>query len=534
MDGRALTTSAARILDLGRHDLRPGVDAAVEILDDAKAIDQLNRLVTKLAGQQAEIERFDRYYRGSQPLSFLHPEIALHLGDRLRSMVINWPRLVLDSLEERLDIQGFRLGAGEPDREIWKIWQANDFDLASGRVHLSAMRHGRAFVSVWYGPGEGEPRMAAETARQVAVECYPGTSIVRAAVKQWQDGPIRYANLYLPDRIVKYQRAGTTARSRARSTTWDQRAEPVENPLGVVPIVPFLNRYDLDLPDGESELADVIHLADAINKLATDMMVASEFHAMPRRWATGIDIPKSNPNSTERRRLEEEARAYWARTTAGNVWLAGKDVTFGQFASAELENFVRAIGMLTAKVAALAGLPPHYVGINGDNPASADAIRSAEASLIKRAERKQRTWSEPWEDVVALALTIRGAGAPDDVAELETIWRDPQTPTVAQKSDAAVKLHTAGLIDAEQAQEDLGYTPLQRERIRNRQLATLLAFAAADPQTATRVRDALALVDEDGVDPKVAFAAVGLLLPPKAVQPGPKAPEVPAGDPAVA
>jgi hypothetical protein len=29
-------------------------------------------------------------------------------------------------------------------------------------------------------------------------------------------------------------------------------------------------------------------LADAANKIATDMMVSAEYHAMPRRWAFGL------------------------------------------------------------------------------------------------------------------------------------------------------------------------------------------------------------------------------------------------------
>jgi hypothetical protein len=58
--------------------------------------------------------------------------------------------------------------------------------------------------------------------------------------------------------------------------------------------------------------------------------------------------------------------------------------------------------MLAAQIAAIAGLPPHYVGLMSQaNPASADAIRSAEASLVKRALRKQRVFGGSWERVHA-------------------------------------------------------------------------------------------------------------------------------------
>lgn len=49
---------------------------------------------------------------------------------------------------------------------------------------------------------------------------------------------------------------------------------------------------------------------------------------------------------------------------------------------------------------------------------------------------------------------------------LETVWRNPATPTVAQKADAVVKLHAEGIIPKEQARIDMGYTPAQRTEMR--------------------------------------------------------------------
>ena len=47
---------------------------------------------------------------------------------------------------------------------------------------------------------------------------------------------------------------------------------------------------------------------------------------------------------------------------------------------------------------------------------------------------------------------------------LETIWRDPETRTVAQAADAAVKKLSVG-VSREQVLEDLGYSPVQIERM---------------------------------------------------------------------
>jgi hypothetical protein len=45
------------------------------------------------------------------------------------------------------------------------------------------------------------------------------------------------------------------------------------------------------LGGGQSDLKKVIPLQNAINKLATDMIVASEYAGFRQRWATGIEIP---------------------------------------------------------------------------------------------------------------------------------------------------------------------------------------------------------------------------------------------------
>ena len=211
------------------------------------------------------------------------------------------------------------------------------------------------------------------------------------------------------------------------------------NPLGMVPIVPIVNRARVMHPEGESELADVMPLADAVNKLATDMMVSAEYHAQPRRWITGLIGEGSTRDQA--REAGAAVESVWENARASKLWIApGPDTRFGQFPEASLDNFTGAIRMLTQQIAAITGLPPHYLGLTTDNPASADAIRSAESVLVSRARRRQRAWSGSWEQVMRLAVFIRDGRYPTELDGLEPIWRSPETATIAQSADAAVKL----------------------------------------------------------------------------------------------
>jgi hypothetical protein len=161
-------------------------------------------------------------------------------------------------------------------------------------------------------------------------------------------------------------------------------------------------------------------------------------------------------------------------------------VQFGQFDEASLDNFAGAIRLLTSQIAAIGGLPPDDLGLNTTNPASAEARRAAETVLNNRANEKMRAWGGSYERTMRLAMAVqRGiplASLPTDLRGMETIWRDPETPTVAQTADAAVKLFMAGIIDAEQAQEDIGLTPVQRESIAKRRD---LAARRLPPRTST-------------------------------------------------
>lgn len=472
----------------------------------------------------------DAYANGAQPLRFLPPEVAEQVGDRLTSLSINWARIILSSIEERLDVEGFRLGddaTAEP--ALWDLWQANDLDEWSQLGHVDALTHGRSFGLVWSDPDRpAQPRITVESATQMTVRYRPGSRKIAAAAKVFPSpgagGGIPAGDLegwlYLPDRAEQYRGTGRVGISGA---TWTL-VGTLPNPLGVVPVVPLVNRPRLTDLSGESELTDVLPLVDAVNKLATDMMVSSEYHAMPRRYATGMQVG-SNPQ--QRDRLQAEARAQWDAATKGKTWLAGPGVEFGQFDEASLENFISAIKLLVSQIAAIAGLPPHYLGINADNPASADAIRSAESSLVKKALRKQRAFGGAWEQVMRVAVAVRD-GIPfadlDPVyGSLETQWRDPTTPTPGAKADATLKLLQGEVIDRQQAREDMGYSPTQVAAMDARADAAAAVAATAD----VRARLALAeqLQAEQGISLAASYATVGLLAGAQQISgtPGPAA-----------
>lgn len=429
-------------------------------------LEWLKHLVHCHDQEKPVLKLLDSYYEGEQPLSYLAPELQAEMDERIRQVVVNWPQLVVDSLEERLDVEGFRFpGEAEADEELWRIWQANRLDSQSHQGHLDAFVMKRSYVIT--GARESDPKtplITVESAMDVYAEHEPRTGAVSAAVKRWCEAyegkaPIEYATLYLPN--------ATSPWVKDPSGAWvmDPERERDEHELGEVPVVPLANRARLKNPGGVSELKAVIPLSDAACKIATDMMVSAEYHATPRRVAFGFgeeDFTDADgrPVSAFSRII---GRVWATERRRGSGEDGGADVV--QFPEAQLRNFHDTLNQLARLVASLAGLPPHFLGYATENPASADAIRSSESRLVKRAERRQREWGEAWEQVMRLALRIRDGVWDPRVLSLETIWRDASTPTIAQKADAAVKLHTAKIVPLRQTREDMGYTQAQIARM---------------------------------------------------------------------
>lgn len=430
----------------------------------------------------SELDALDAYYEGRQSLTYMHPEILREVGDRIQPVIIGWPQLVVDTVEERLDVEGFRLpDEDEADDDLWRVWQDNDLDEQSELGHVDALVMRRSYAAVGSNEDDDDtPLVTVESPLEVFADVDPRNRRVRAALRRVQETNSiarvseRYATLYLPDATIWYDWAGG----------W-REIDRDNHRLGEVPVVPIVNRARLRharrtgvgalrTQYGHSELSPILPLSDAANKLATDMMLGAEFTAIPLRGFFGLspgDLEDEKGN-----KLTALQAIMGRLLTLPMSQQQGKEF---QFPAASLNNFHESINTLARLVAAVAGLPPHYLGFSTENPASADAIRSAEARLVKRAERKQRAFGGAWESVMRLVRRFQTGDWDPRLRRMEVQWRDASTPTVAQAADAALKLYNLPkpIITRRQAREDLGYTDTQIRRMEDEDERE----AAADP-----------------------------------------------------
>lgn len=404
--------------------------------------------------------KLENYFLGNQPINYLAPEVRKAVGNRLTTLHIDWPRLVLKAHEERVDVEEFRLANDEPFKDAWDIWQRNNMDEQSQMGHLDAFLYGRSFVSVWVD-SQGRATMRTESAKQCWLEHDPGTGEVRYGIKRWFDKDKGHMLLMTPEKITKYVTTGKRDEGMDITNLPPDSWTPVpngrtENPTGQVPFFPLINRARILNPYGESLLTEVLPIADAINKLATDMMSSAEFHAEPRRWATGVQVIENG---------DGEVEDTFSRLR-GRTWTAeAPDARIGSLPEADLHNFIDAIEMLQMHLAALGGIPPHYFDAAKGSLASADSIRASEASLVAAVRRACVNFGGTWENAMRYALSLEGKTITPDIEKMEVRWKDPENRTMAQITDAAIKRQALG-VPTFQLWEDMGYSKAQIERMK--------------------------------------------------------------------
>jgi hypothetical protein len=418
-----------------------------------------------------ETQELSDYYAGQQPIAFVAPEVRLQTEGRLTSLVVNYPRRVVDAVAQRLAIGGFSVNRQHVPR-LWELWRQTGMDTASEVVNVEALVSGRSYVIVW-ADSAGNPTASAHSAAECFVLLDPGSRARVAAVRRWQETPdLARLVFFEPTRVRTY----TTGSVTTAASGWEQ-TNTYPNPFGVVPVVPFVNRGRLSSMDGESEMADVLPIADAINKISTDMMTASEFAALPRRWATGVQLPETVDSEGEPTGEVDTSQMF--SQAVARVWAVEEsEAKLGQFPEAQLMGFTTAMKQLVQALGAMSGLPPHFLGIGTDQLPSGDSRRAAESALVGRVYQVQRSFGPSYAEVMRL-LSAADVGFFDPALNtVETQWRDAENVTDASLADAVTKLYGSGLLPYRAALAKLGYAPDQIDQFQAQRTSEAIESAA--------------------------------------------------------
>lgn len=439
----------------------------------------LEELGTRLTNRAGDLQTFEDYYSGDQGRRFIRTKHRELFAKFFEKYCENFCGIVIDAVAERLEVQGFRFPRGdepkgekaEADRDAWRIWQDNDLDATSQIAQTEALVKGVAYVLV--SPFESEfiagrsPRITIEDARETIVAMRPGSRERIVGMKRWLDDEtgLYFATLYFKDRVEKWKAdksvsvlwANQHGRKTYETVRWVKRETPGEewplpHSLGVVPIVPLVNRPRLN-GEGTSEIAKIIPIQDAINTIALNELVASDAAAFPQKYATGIEIPTDDKGN---------AVAEWKPDIDRILSTAVPDAKFGNFAMADLSQWGESVDRKVKRIASITQTPYHYFLDHGGQPPSGDSIKSSETGLVRKTGAKQLHIGEGWEEVERLAFKALNDPRAD-IRDSEAIWAPVETMSEAEHVDALVKLKSIGIAE-EILWERYGMSPQEIER----------------------------------------------------------------------
>ena len=408
----------------------------------------LGRAWAALKGKQRLYDTLWGYYDGNQPMVYSTERLKQFFRALNVRFIENWCSAVVNASTDRINLTGFEVSQDDAStKRLAEMFTLSNLGLDSDDAHLGALVCGEAFIIAWKDDQDGiqayynDPRLVhaqyhADNPRRMIW-----------AAKRWvaDDGTYRLT-LYYPERLEYY-----ATRQQARDVTEAAAFAPMEppgapNPFGRIPVF-HLRR---SLRSIRSELADVIPLQDAINKLFSDMMVAAEFGAFRQRYIIAnaeFDQLKNAPNEI------------W-QIPAGDGM--GQASQVGEFAQTDLGIYLNAMDRLATAIAVITRTPKHYLLAQGGDP-SGEALITMEAPLVRKVHRYLERFAATWRQVAAFMLQLDGKTTPPE--RITPVFDPVATVQPLTGAQVAIFRGQVGVSQA-QSQREMGYSEAQIEQMK--------------------------------------------------------------------
>lgn len=391
--------------------------------------------LNKMAGMEwMRLRRPMRYLRGRQTPPWLPDSAETEYREIARKSASNWLDLVVRATAQGLHVDGYGDKAAGGGSRVWdEVWQPNRMDAHQHALHRAVLALGYSYLIV-LPTDDGQVSMRPEAAtRMFAVYDDPFDEWPTFALRVVSKGKWE-----LLDHEARYLTAGQLGGGAS--------VEIIEHDLGLCPVVQMRNQMDLlGTPLGEIE--PVIPIQDRIVDATFTLQMVAKYGAFPQRWIAGIDTTQPLRDEDGEIILDVDGNAVMPTIKAyvdHILTAADENTKFGQFAAADLGQYVEALEAHIRHLAAITQTPPHYL-LGSLVNLSAEALAAAEAGLMRKIRDRRATLGEGYEQALRLGAVIIGD---DDAAADETSqvhWQDVESRSLAQVSDALVKLQSVGV-----------------------------------------------------------------------------------------
>ena len=166
----------------------------------------------------------------------------------------------------------------------------------------------------------------------------------------------------------------------------------MRNPLGVIPIVPLVNRPRLagtvldahgrPIPgvfgpdEGQSEIAMVMSNQDAINKLRADTINASDLAAFRQRWLKNWEVEIDEKTGQPIEPFKAAVDRLWILPPPDPEDPNPATPELGEFEQTDLAPMISGVQMEVQHLGAISRTPYHYLLPQSGQPPSGESLKS--------------------------------------------------------------------------------------------------------------------------------------------------------------
>lgn len=441
----------------------------------------------KLRDSLRELERAipgyveaDRFYKGT----FAEPFQSLVMQRLLARREVNYKAVLsavpVDAVVEKLEIVDIQTSDEEFTAFVQEeVWKANQLQFVHKTAILAAEKFGDAYIFMWPEYDEQEQVVTEEGAPSAdepelvlsgIVACYQSPMKVRVfyddmnparkthAVKRLKTGKGKQerAWLYLADGTIELYE---TPMNKCGIDDFEY-VEDVPNPTEQIPFIHLRN----DLPYGTPLHQKAYGPQNQITKFLVNEVSGSDFNAFPQRYALaktrgsggGDDIDWSGEDDTVPDR--EENVVSKLVSGPGRIWdMSGFD-SVGQFASADVDQYIKPLDKAVELMASATNTPVYYFKADstGGGTPSGESVRQRDARLNTKAEWQQKLLDSQFEEMLYMALELVFEESALEDLSISIKWKPIEYVSETEKLDLVSKKIELG-IPLEIAFAEAGY-----------------------------------------------------------------------------
>lgn len=424
------------------------------------------RAIAEITSRADKYDLAERYYDGDVPEVFASQTLRKLLAKSGDSYKLNFTATVVDAVLNRIELEAVMGTTEAANAAINRVFEQNELYLESDEIHRRALVYGDCYVMAW--PDEtGEILVSYNSPRSTVIVYDPDNPRRKQfAAKLWQtqldprqpvpaiqvDSPYEQPvlgrmrwnlNLYYADKIVKYV-SDVQLLSTTNDTSW-KHTETVENPFGEIPVFHFRTNR----PYGRPEHQDGFGPQDAINKLIATAMTTVDYQGAPQRYALS-----AYGNASEFEDFKEDGddreNLGTLKNGPGELWYLQGVTQVGQFPPADPDAFWKPIQSLVQSMASITHTPLHYFERTINVP-SGEALRAAEAPLIKKVQDRELSFGSAWRDLFRFILRTEGIDA-----DVQVKWKAVESMDGLDALDMALKKRAIGF-PLRQTLVEMGY-----------------------------------------------------------------------------